>query len=442
MKKEVFIEKALAVHGDKYDYSLLPNEFVNKDKVPVVCKDHGVFYITTGNHISNSRGCAKCGIEKVAAIKKERSKIKFFKEAPIIHNNKYDYSRVEYTTTETKVTIICPIHGDFEQTPYAHISGQGCRLCGATNRGIAQRDTAETFIAKAIATHGSIYDYSKVEYINQQTKVCIICPVHGEFLQQPNNHINGNGCPKCTPIKLKNKFMMTIEEFSDRVSSLHPTLKFDFSTYDGSNSFIQLECPVHGKSKQRARHLIIGHGCRACGIERGADIRSKDHTFYIDKFKEVHGDSYDYSLVNFSKSKYKFTVICKEHGEFRTTVNNHLKGKGCPKCAKYKSGFRSNLAGTFYILKVTEDCYKFGISNKFEDRLQSIQSKCVFDIEVLYRFEFEDGQIARSIEEDVIAELPVRGVVSSLDMRSGYTETFYAKDISLVLSIVDRYKPT
>ena len=117
----------------------------------------------------------------------------FIIKAQEIHGNKYNYSKVQYINSSTKVEIICPKHGSFWQTPNSHLSRKGCPEC---NGGISL--TKEKFIEKANKLHNFKYDYSKVEYINNHTKVCIICPKHGEFWQTPNAHTSrSSGCPTC-----------------------------------------------------------------------------------------------------------------------------------------------------------------------------------------------------------------------------------------------------
>lgn len=119
-------------------------------------------------------------------------------KASQIHNNKYDYSLVNYCNIDTKVTIICPIHGKFCQTPYHHINRkQGCGQCKGNKISQTKRFSKEKFIANANKIHGQ-YDYSKVDYVNARTKVIIICKKHGEFYQTPDMHVcSQNGCPSC-----------------------------------------------------------------------------------------------------------------------------------------------------------------------------------------------------------------------------------------------------
>lgn len=127
-----------------------------------------------------------------------RTQDDFIKKAIDVHKNKYDYSKVIYVNTSTKVDIICPIHGMFKQTPHSHLSGKGCKLCGRESTKIGN----DEFIRRARQIHGLKYDYSKVDYHRKDKKVIIICPVHGEFRQTPNGHLYlKQGCPKCSSIE-------------------------------------------------------------------------------------------------------------------------------------------------------------------------------------------------------------------------------------------------
>lgn len=121
----------------------------------------------------------------------------FIKRAKEVHEDKYDYSLVEYVNAKTKVKIICPEHGIFEQLPSHHIRGRGCRDCGNERQTNKRTLTTQKFIEKSVKKHGNKYNYSKSLYINAKSKVDIICPIHGEFQQLAFEHYNGQGCPKC-----------------------------------------------------------------------------------------------------------------------------------------------------------------------------------------------------------------------------------------------------
>ncbi len=125
----------------------------------------------------------------------------FLEKAKEIHGDRYDYSKVIYKGYQTKICIICLIHGEFWQTPAGHLQGKNCFKCRNENLTIIQTITTEEFIRRARLIHGNKFDYSKVEYKGYNIKVIIICPVHGEFLQAPYKHLEGRGCWQCKSSK-------------------------------------------------------------------------------------------------------------------------------------------------------------------------------------------------------------------------------------------------
>ncbi len=189
-----FIENAIKIHGDKYDYSKV-NYLKNKSKIIIICKQHGEFKQKPNSHLSGM-GCFKCGRE-LCVEKLKKSQEEFIKESIAKHGTKYDYSNVEYNTINDKIIIICNIHGEFKQTPYSHLQGQGCFTCGRISCGKKLIKSQENFIENAIKIHGDKYNYSKVNYKGNKSKIIIICKQHGEFDQKPNGHLRGNGCPRC-----------------------------------------------------------------------------------------------------------------------------------------------------------------------------------------------------------------------------------------------------
>lgn len=184
LTQQDFLDRAHAVHGDTYDYSNA--EYVDMStSVEIICKKHGPFMQAPGNHLRGA-GCSLC----TKGENRRVSKDDFLSRARAAHGDKYDYSNVIMKTGRDKVTIVCPVHGMFEQTPSKHMSGQGCPKCAKNHK-----DDRESFIEKARAKHGDFYDYSKVEYVDEHTKVCIIDRDYGEFWQQPNAHTQGQGHP-------------------------------------------------------------------------------------------------------------------------------------------------------------------------------------------------------------------------------------------------------
>ena len=210
MKKlttELFVEKAKEIHGDKYDYSKVVY-IDSHTRVCIICPIHGEFWQTPNSHL-NGAGCRKC---QYVLLGKNLLSRNFTSKAESIYNGKYDYSKVNYKGNKTKVCIICPIHGEFWQTPNHHLKGHGCKECGVIERAKKRASTTVDFIKNAIIVHGNLYDYSKVKYINSNTKISIICPKHGEFWQIPSSHLSGCGCPNCQNSKLENKTIQLLDD--------------------------------------------------------------------------------------------------------------------------------------------------------------------------------------------------------------------------------------
>lgn len=190
-----FIDLCCKKHGGKYDYSKV-NYINTSTPVTIICPKHGEFNQTPNAHLINGHICPKCANEAIGQ-KKRMSIWEFSNRAKLVHGDKYDYSKVEYKSIDEPVTIICPIHGEFNQTPYNHLRGCECPLCSNETKKRKLSLTKEDFISKARNIFGDKYGYDKIHYVNLRTKINITCPKHGEFWQIPDNHLQGHGCPMC-----------------------------------------------------------------------------------------------------------------------------------------------------------------------------------------------------------------------------------------------------
>ena len=181
---ENFITRAKEMHGDKYDYSKSIYKGFNI-RISIICKVHGLFEQLPGNHLKGF-GCKRCAKQHTPTNEE------FIEQAKNIHGDKYDYSNVDYKNAKTKVEIICPVHGPFEQTPDSHLSGRGCISCGGS-----KKLTTEIFKDRGYKIHNGIYDYANSIYAGLYIPVVIGCKIHGKFNQKPCEHLSGNGCPSC-----------------------------------------------------------------------------------------------------------------------------------------------------------------------------------------------------------------------------------------------------
>lgn len=202
-----FISEANKVHNNRYQYTDTTFKKM-KDKVQIFCSVHGLFDQRPSDHL-NGQGCPRCKFDKLSSINRVKTE-EFIKRAKLKHNSFYSYSAVEYIDNKTEVTISCPIHGEFKQKPFIHLDGSGCKKC----KGRLSTNTKE-FVDLSSKLHGFKYDYKNVIYKSSKSLVSIICPIHGEFKQIPNAHLNGAGCPKCNLFGTvsENKLYQEIKDF-------------------------------------------------------------------------------------------------------------------------------------------------------------------------------------------------------------------------------------
>ena len=278
-----------------------------------------------------------------------------------IHNSKYNYSKAIFINTKTKITITCPIHGEFEQTVGNHLSGKGCLHC--SGKAIL---TTEDWVNKAKNIHQSLYDYSNVNYINARTKVEIICKTHGSFWMTPNNHL--------------------------------------------------------GHYKQ---------GCPTCGIEFQANTQRDTTASFIEKALKVHKGNYSYSNTNYTESSKTVLITCPLHGEFEQTPNSHLMGSGCNKCVS--TGFNPDKPATLYYLSINNgQAYKIGITNRtIEERF----GKDILYITILKTWHYNNGREAYNEEQRILKEFKQFKYIGPDLLKSGNTELFSIDILSITTDI-------
>ncbi len=253
---EEFIRKAQAMpeHSkcryDKVDYQ-------GSDKpVTITCIDHGDFGQIANQHLSGS-SCPTCA----GNIRKTTDE--FVIQASVVHSNKYGYDKVMYINSNTHVTITCPEHGDFQQTPQHHLSGQGCIRCTHTNP-----YTLETFVEKVKQVHKEVqYDYSASVYNGINEPITIVCLLHGEFTQSAHSHLNGCGCPACGRLRTIAGKTHTTQKFIARAQAIHEN-RWDYSLtdYKSAKTKVVILCKDHGEFQQTPDYHLSGGICPQCSI--------------------------------------------------------------------------------------------------------------------------------------------------------------------------------
>lgn len=282
----------------------------------------------------------------------------FIEKARKVHGDKYEYSKVNYVNTATKVCFTCHEkdengveHGEFWQTPNAHLQGSGCQKCGRMNTINAKTKSSTDFLEKAKEVHNNKYDYSKMVYINKDTKICIVCHEkdkngveHGEFWQKPEKHLYGQGCPICRYVKSAKSKSNSIDKFKKDLEKLDTSIEVDESTYVNYKTKMKFIC--HKKDKEGNEHgefwmspNNIFHknnpqGCPKCGRERTIAAKTYSLEKFIELANKKHNNKFSYDKTNLTNKdeKGKVCITCPIHGDFWQLPNNHLYGQGCPIC--------------------------------------------------------------------------------------------------------------
>ena len=258
----------------------------------------------------------------------------FIQRAREVHGNKYDYSKSQYVNAKTKINIICPKHGEFLQSADCHLNrGHGCPKCKAEKSSMKNRKSIKDFVIEARNKHNNFYTYNKAEYINNKIPLIITCPIHGDFSQSPNNHLQGKGCPECAKLKIRENQLISQEQFLSKLKEWHPDYDFSITCYNGMENHIQFICPIHGiQTVTAANAYYKGAGCKLCAQETRGEQNRLSKEEFISRSKQIHGDKYDYDKVNYQGYYIPVTIVCPVHGEFQQKPANHLRGSGCQKC--------------------------------------------------------------------------------------------------------------
>jgi len=267
----------------------------------------------------------------------------YIKDFNLIHYSYYTYTNPQIIDgNRSKIKINCPNHGEFIQQISAHKSGQGCPKCAKNKTAHAKKLNTDSFIKDATSIHGNKYDYTDSIYVDNKTKVAVVCPEHGVFYQTRNNHIiQKQGCPHCGLKKRKNSKTLTTYEFNEKSKNIHNDL-YDYTNveYTNSKTPVKLICKHHGEFDIIPYNHLKGAGCKKCKAEQQRFKLSRK-TEYVDRVNVIHNDKYRYPLFDneYINVGSKITIMCTKHGEFTQIAKDHLRGCGCPKCSNQISKY-------------------------------------------------------------------------------------------------------
>lgn len=327
---------------------------------------------------------------------KRLTKEEFIEKARLIHGDKYDYSLVDYVNNDTKVKIICPKHGEFEQKPSSHTFSKrpkGCKKCGEESKLMSEED----FYMRLETRFPFSLFYDKLSYKSSSEPlefICLFCG--GKETISPKSLIQRqSSCKVCSHTRY-----LKPDEYITRFEEVHGIGDYDYSkvVWRGYHKKIHIVCPRHPDKDIRLtpyQHLQ-GQGCKYC---KGVKVTNTAE--FIEEANKIHDSRYDYSLVNYTTSFDKVEIICFKHGSFHQIPNSHLRGNGCPKCADEVRGWtetsfinlcikNNNGLGIFYVLRCYgngEEFYKIGITSRSVSKRYKDGKLIPYTYEIVYELE-------------------------------------------------------
>lgn len=325
MDKEHFLKRILfnkPTAFEQYNYDSLPATFLATDLIPIECCKHGLFHQKACSHLLGS-GCSKCWQEQ-RGDKRANTPEEFISQSKSKFGDRFDYTNTRYVRGSDEVSLRCALHGDISIKPKDHLSYKfGCGKCGDE---VTRALRGRAVLKRAVKLHEGKYDYSRFVFKNVNEKVEIVCPEHGSFWQDLYSHTaKATGCPVCA----RNNGRLTLSDFISKSKVQHGDgYEYDKVIYVDNTSMVTITCKKHGDFTQRAASHLAGCGCKKCFTESS---RLSTEAF-VKKAKDVHGDTYDYSRVDYKGRAKHVEIICRKHGSFWQRAETHWAGNGCQLC--------------------------------------------------------------------------------------------------------------
>jgi Zn finger protein HypA/HybF involved in hydrogenase expression len=331
---DFFIKKSIEAHCNEYDYSKSIYTGQN-NKLIIICKSHGEFNQAPATHWKGS-GCPKCAKKKTKKLAFTTES--FIQKARSIHGDLFDYSKSVYTGRENKIIIICrTCNYEFLKSPSNHIYGQGCVKCANRKKSADNLRKSEDYFSMVKDVHGNDYSYNNSVYLGCKSKIEIKCNTcHFIFWQEADAHLYGNGCPNCKAKNISNSLNeLYSPRFVEKAKRIHGE-KFDYSKskYITLYKTVIIICNTCNTEFEQTpqNHYRSNICCPKCISQRISDAQKSTKEYFMDRARDTHGDTYDYSKCEYLNANSKVILICKAHGEFKQNAANHLNGYGCPKC--------------------------------------------------------------------------------------------------------------
>lgn len=205
--------------------------------------------------------------------------------------------------------------------------------------------TTEQFIIDAKEVHNNFYSYNNTDYKGAKIKVIITCPKHGDFIQNPSNHLWGKGCRECQKEKASIRITSNTETFIEKANLKHNFFyDYSLSDYVSAKDKIIITCKEHGNFEQTPNSHLDGQGCPICATGKRQFALRIGLDKFIKESEQIHNFKYDYSHADYTNCETPIKIICPIHGVFHQHPKNHMLGMGCSKCSDILRGYdkRSN----------------------------------------------------------------------------------------------------
>lgn len=258
-----------------------------------------------------------------------------YKEKLKIDNPTLDSSGIEYKNSRSRIKVRCKICNHIWEPKAGMLIGAGktsCPICGKNKRKKGPRISAAEWWERSSKKHNNKYTCDLSKYVDQNTLILIVCPIHGEFQQKPVYHLHGRGCPECG--RHSGNSTNTTSKVIARIEKEFPNMYITSKVkYVDQYTGITLGCKHCGNDFTiRTKSLFNGVGCPNCA--KKSTVLTKNQ--FLIKARDTHGNVYDYTNTVIRYSTDNIIIRCPIHGEFTQRQNTHLEGHGCPECGKVK----------------------------------------------------------------------------------------------------------
>lgn len=317
-------------------------------------------------------------------IKKRK---RFIKKANYIHNNFYNYRKFIYVSKKVKSIIICPIHGEFNQSPDTHVNKKcKCPLCSRIEGGIKHKIDVKDFISKAYKKHKSFYSITISELKNMTDKIPVVCPNHGEFMIRPYFHVLGGKCPDCNK---EDKINKKIANFISISNKIHGGIYgYDKVWFKENKERVTIKCYIHGDFKQIANNHMRGAGCPICASSSNEQLiynLLKDININFIREYKIEGYKYRYDfyltdlnlLIEYDGHQHLLAIPTwgGVEGLIERRINDEIKNKlAKEKCIPLKRiNYRLPSKIEYFVIEFISEHYPYSYENKFFKTLEELK---------------------------------------------------------------------